>query len=165
MLRALFPNLIPASSLNSLYLLLDHVPTSFFLLFANLYFFFTGFHFGLTFLPLFLYLVSSLSSPISTFMPLFYFLSLFGPLSHVLALSYFAAYSFLFFSPVSSSRSTTRSTSMMSVPHQQDRANRTAALLETGGVSRAMARPFIGCHSHIHAACNVVRSSIIVKRD
>jgi hypothetical protein len=77
----------------------------------------------------------------------------------------FAAHSFFLSSPVCLSRSKNCITSMMADPINKNRANRTATLLEKGGVSCAMSRPFIGCQMHIHATCNSMQTSIIGKRD
>lgn len=85
-------------------------------------------------------------------------------ISHVLSLDLFAAYSFCFSSPLFIPFPNLPPLRWL-YPKSKNRANRTVTLLEKGGVSRTMARPFIGCHSHIHATCNSVQTSIIGKHD
>ena len=137
---------------------------TFFLLLVNFYFFFTAFHFGPTSLLLFIYLLSSLSSPVSIFTPLFRFASLlllFVQPVYLYLPTFFTAFSGiylyapvsfffsspLFVHPVPKPASPLRRLYLIS----KNQANGTATLLQKGGVSRTMARPFIGCHSHIHA--------------
>ena len=71
----------------------------------------------------FIYLVSSLSSPISTFMSLFRFLPLFGlPFPRLIFPLVCCLLLFLLLSSVCLSRSKTCITSMMAVPHQQEQS-------------------------------------------
>lgn len=158
---SVFPNFVPSSLLTLLSLLLCHVPNLFtcchtsFLTFLSLQ---SAFSSAFT-------LPSSLTLFAGTYIyALFHFLLLFGlPFPH-LYLTFCCLLFFLLFSSVSSPRQKPVVPPWWLFPISKNWVNCTAALLEKGGVSRAMVRPVIGCHSHIHATWNVAQSSCIGKR-